>query len=220
MSVFQGVKIADTAKIYGKTSIGEGSEVMDFAIIGAKSRANTGNGAKIGKNSIIRNSAVIYEDALIGDEFQCGDFAHIREKVVIGKGVKLGCFSTAEWSNKIGDYCNIQGQSNLGECSTLEEGVFVGAGVIFAADSKIDGTSAGPYLEKGCRIGTAVTTVGNIRIGACSVIGAHAVVTRDIPPFSLAYGIPAKVHRQVTKEEIQTYQKNILKNNVDLLSLL
>lgn len=69
-------------------------------------------------------------------------------------------------------------------------------GILFNDDARI-------LIEEGCWIGTKVTIVGNIRIGRHCVIGANSVVTKDIPDYSIAAGIPCKVikHYDFTKRE-------------------
>ena len=63
------------------------------------------------------------------------------------------------------------------------------------------GTYAKPIvIEDDVWIGAHSTILGGVRIGAHSVIGAHSLVTRDIPPYSVAYGVPCKVRRSRKSE--------------------
>jgi acetyltransferase-like isoleucine patch superfamily enzyme len=54
-------------------------------------------------------------------------------------------------------------------------------------------TSKGIVIENDCWLGTGVKVLDGVRIGRGSIIGAGAVVTKDIPPYSIAVGVPAKV---------------------------
>jgi len=212
-------EIKDTARVYGKSRIGEGTKIMDYSIIGMVSRKNTGNGAVIGKNCTIRNHNCIYEDAVIGDDFQSGGLTQIREDVRIGNDCKVGTLCTIEIGAVIGNHVNIQGHCNIGEWSKIHDGVFVGPMVIMATDFKMDGNIRPATIKPGVRIGSNSTIVGGVTIGEGAIIGAHSVVTTDIPPFTIACGIPARPVKKVTEEDVVKFQKNMMKDRVDILSL-
>lgn len=211
--------IKDTVKIYGKSKIGEGSRIMDYTIIGMVSRKNTGNGAIIGKDCVIRNHNCIYEDVIIGDDFQSGGLTQIREDVKIGNNCKVGTLCTIEIGAAIGNHVNIQGHCNIGEWTKIEDGVFVGPMVIMATDFKMDGNIRPATIKSGARIGSNSTIVGGVTIGEGVIIGAHSVVTTDIPPFTIACGIPARPVKKVSEEDVRLFQKNMMKDKVDILKL-
>lgn len=60
----------------------------------------------------------------------------------------------------------------------------------------------GVYLKKGCYIGARSILMPGITVGECSIIGSGSVVTRDIPPYSIAFGNPAKVIREFSKDDV------------------
>ena len=211
--------IKDTVKIYGNSKIGEGTKIMDYTIIGMVSRKNTGNGSIIGRNCTIRNHNCIYEDAAVGDDFQSGGLTQIREGVRIGNNCKVGTLCTIEIGAVIGNHVNIQGHCNIGEWSKIEDGVFVGPMVIMATDFKMDGNIRPATIKSGVRIGSNSTIVGGVTIGEGAIIGAHSVVTTDIPPFTIACGIPARPVKKVTEEEVARFQKNMIKDKVDIVGL-
>lgn len=212
-------EIKDSVKVYGKSRIGEGSRIMDYSIIGMPSRKSTGNGSVIGRDCVIRNHNCIYEDTQIGDGFQSGGLTQIREDVRIGDGCKVGTLCTIEIGAVIGNHVNIQGHCNIGEWTRIEDGVFVGPMVIMATDFKMDGNIRPALIKSGSRIGSNSTIVGGVTVGEGAIIGAHSVVTTDIPPFTIACGIPARPVKKVTLEEVQRFQKNMMKDKVDIVRL-
>ncbi|HJW97181.1 MAG TPA: N-acetyltransferase [archaeon] len=212
-------EIKETVKVYGKSKICEGVRIMDYSIIGMESRKKTGNGSVIGKNCTIRNHNCIYEDAEIGEGFQSGGLTQIREGVRIGDFSKVGTLSVIESGARIGNHVNIQGHCNIGEGTVLEDGVFVGAMVTMVTDSRMDGNVRSCVVETGARIGSNSTIVGGVKIGAGSIIGANSVVTSDIPPFVVACGMPARPVKKVTEEDVREFQRNILKDKVDLVNI-
>jgi acetyltransferase-like isoleucine patch superfamily enzyme len=93
---------------------------------------------------------------------------------------------------------------------TIEDNVFIGHGVAFINDTYPRSTAAEGRLQteadwkvektlvkKGASIGSGCTILSRVTIGENSIIGAGSVVTRDIPANSVAYGNPARVHRQI-----------------------
>jgi carbonic anhydrase/acetyltransferase-like protein (isoleucine patch superfamily) len=96
---------------------------------------------------------------------------------------------------EIGQCTNIQDGAILhgdpGQPTILEDYVTVGhRAVVHSA-----------YIERGCLIGIGAIVLDGVRVGTGSIVGAGAVVTKDVPPHSLVVGIPAKIVRQVSQEE-------------------
>lgn len=96
---------------------------------------------------------------------------------------------------EIGECTNIQDGAILhgdpGKPTVLEEYVTVGhRAVVHSA-----------YVERGCLIGIGAILLDGVRVGTGSIVGAGAVVSKDVPPYSLVVGVPAKRLREVSQEE-------------------
>jgi UDP-2-acetamido-3-amino-2,3-dideoxy-glucuronate N-acetyltransferase len=130
----------------------------------------------------------------IGDETKVGAFVEIQKNVVVGKR------------------CKISSHSFVCEGVTIEDEVFVGHGVMFTNDAYPRATNADGSLQtqadwevlptkvcRGASIGSHATVLPNLTIGEGALVGAGAVVTRDVPPFAVVAGVPARVvgHREV-----------------------
>jgi len=115
----------------------------------------------------------------------------------IGDGTFIGPFVEITRGAKIGRRCKIESHSFICDGVELADNVFVGHGVMFTNDLyptthrqvKRLSTSVGESAS----LGSNATIIGGVRIGAHAVIGAGAVVTSDIPDFSIAVGNPARV---------------------------
>ena len=124
----------------------------------------------------------------------------------IGEATRIGAFVEIQRGAVVGRFCKISSHSFICDGVTLEDGVFVGHGVMFTNDRlpralNPDGslqTDADWTLEltrvgKGASIGSGATIVPGVTIGAGALVGAGAVVTRDVPPFAIVAGVPARV---------------------------
>ncbi len=80
---------------------------------------------------------------------------------------------------------------------TIRENVQIGSHCSIYSLSTIDDKQGSVILENGCRIGTHTTILPGITIGENSIVGAHSLVIDDIPPNTLAFGVPAKVIRKL-----------------------
>lgn len=151
---------------------------------------------QLGKNVKIYNKdQVNIFGCIIGDNSFVGPFVEITRNTVIGKN------------------CIIESHSFLCDSVTLEDNVFIGHGAMFTNDLyPIVGTKV-EYLKTlvktGVSIGTNATIVGGVTIGKFSVIGAGAVVTKDVEDFSIYAGNPAKKLKGFnTKEELIAYMRS------------
>ncbi len=128
----------------------------------------------------------------------------------IGDESKVGTFVEIQKGAKIGRRCKISSHTFICEGVTLEDEVFVGHGVMFTNDllpraANPDGSlqtdadwSCQPTLVKrGASIGSNATLLCGITVGEGSIIGAGAVVTKDVPAGVIVVGNPAKILRRV-----------------------
>jgi len=123
----------------------------------------------------------------------------------IGDETKVGTFVEIQKGAKVGRRCKISSHSFLCEGVTLEDGVFVGHGVMFtndlfpratAADGSLktdaDWTCIPTLVKRGAAIGSNATILCGITIGENATVGAGSVVTRDVPPGAVVCGNPAR----------------------------
>jgi UDP-2-acetamido-3-amino-2,3-dideoxy-glucuronate N-acetyltransferase len=153
----------------------------------------------------IHPSAVVDDGATLGERTAIWHHAHVRAgatvggECVIGKAVYIGAGVT------IGDRCKIQNGAMLFEGAVVEDGVFVGPGAQLANDRypravTPEGALKGPddwqlghvTVEHGASIGAGAIVVPDTRIGAWAMVGAGAVVTRDVAAHELVIGNPAR----------------------------
>ncbi len=153
----------------------------------------------IGDNSDIRSGTVIYVGSKIGDNLTTGHNVVIREENKIGHNFSIWSNSIIDYNCSIGDYVRIHSNVYIAQFTIIEDNVFIAPGVITANDLYPVSAKGlkGPTIEKGAKIGVNVSILPRITIGKFSLVGAGSVVTKDIPPYSLAYGVPAVVVKKI-----------------------
>lgn len=119
---------------------------------------------------------------------------------VIGDGTFVGPFVEITRGVTIGMRCLIESHSFICTGVTLEDEVFVGHGVVFVNDfyprTHRHVVLAETRVRHGASLGSNATIVGGVTIGRFAVVGAGAVVTKDVPDHAIAAGNPARVVRR------------------------
>jgi len=149
--------------------------------------ANVESGVEIGAGVKVWANAHIRSGASLGDNTIVGEGAYIGKDVSIGRNSK------------------IQNNAMIYEPATIGRGVFVGPGAILTNDQfpravspderlkdANDWKPVGVFVENGASIGAGAICVAPVKIGEWSVVGAGAVVVKDVLPFSLVVGSPAR----------------------------
>ncbi len=213
------VKLIGDVRIYPGVVIGKGTVIYGPVDLGQPPRgAEEGERELvIGENTIIRPFTTIYAGTIIGDNFQSGQGASIREDNRIGNNVSVGTNAVLEFENKIGDNCRIHSGSFL-EMVTMADNVFVGPNTVFTDDPHPMGCprykecGGGAIIEELVKIGANCTFLPAVRIGRNSLIGAGSVVAHDIPADKVAAGNPAKVIKNIDelKCKIDAYERPYL----------
>jgi len=132
----------------------------------------------------------------IGDESKIGAFAEIQKGARIGKRVK------------------VSSHAFICEGVTIEDEVFIGHGVVFINDKYPQATTAEGALQtetdwqvvptlvkRRASIGSNATILCGVTIGEGAIVGAGSVVTKDVPPYTIVAGNPARVIRQIADHE-------------------
>lgn len=146
----------------------------------------------------IHPSAIVDEGAQIGDGSRVWHFVHVCGGARIGKGVSLGQNVFVGNKTVIGDSCKIQNNVSVYDNVTLEEGVFCGPSMVFTnvynPRSLIERKSEyrDTLVKRGATLGANSTIVCGVTIGEFGFVGAGAVVNKDVLPYALMVGVPAR----------------------------
>ena len=198
--------ISKTAIIYPNVKLGKNCIVEDFVIIGVPPSNYKGKILKtvIGDNAIIRSHTVIYAGNKIGNNFQTGNKANIRELNIIGNNVSIGTLSVVEHNIRIEDDVRIHTQVFIPEYTILENKCWIGPNVVitnakYPKSPNVKNELKGPHIKKNAIIGANSTLLPAVTIGEQAFIGAGSVVTRNIEKGKVVAGNPARVIKTINE---------------------
>jgi acetyltransferase-like isoleucine patch superfamily enzyme len=141
----------------------------------------------------------IGENVILGKNVKLWHFTYVGDNTVIGDNTKIGSLVHVDYDVKIGSDCKIEGMAYIPPLTRIGDRVFVGPGVVFTNDPyPMSEKLIGVTIEDDAVICAGAVVRAGIRVGARSVIGMGAVVTKEVSPDSVVYGNPAS--RRYTKE--------------------
>ncbi len=151
------------------------------------------------KKYFVHPTAIVENEVHIGEGTKIWHFAHIREKAKIGSNCNIGKGVYIDTDVKIGNNVKVQNFVSIYRGVKIEDDAFIGPSVTFTNDlyprayiwneKKIIPT----IVKKGASIGANSTIICGVTIGEYAMVGAGSVVTKDVPPFGLVYGNPARL---------------------------
>lgn len=141
----------------------------------------------------------------IGADTRIWQFAVIMENAIIGTNCNINCHTFIENDVVLGNNVTVKSGVYLWDGISVEDNVFIGPNATFTNDKyprskKYPNSFQKILLKEGCSIGANSTITGGLTIGEYAIIGAGSVVTKDVPPFALVYGNPAKIAGWVDKQ--------------------
>ncbi len=143
------------------------------------------------------NDKQLIRDCRIGEGTKIWNFVNLYE-CEIGRDSMVGTFTEIPGGVKIGDRTRIQSHTFICEMVTIGNDVFVGHGVMFINDTMPPQPDRDKWLpttiEDGASLGSN-STILPVRVGKDAVVGAGAVVTRDVPDGAVVAGCPARILR-------------------------
>ncbi|OGV45275.1 MAG: hypothetical protein A2017_08710 [Lentisphaerae bacterium GWF2_44_16] len=153
----------------------------------------------------VHESSYADEGCKIGEGTKIWHFSHILPGAVIGEKCSIGQNVNIASKAILGNHCKIQNNVSIYDSVILEDDVFCGPSMVFTnvmnprafVERKKEYKTT--LLKKGCTIGANATIICGNTIGEYAMIGAGAVITRDIPAYALVYGAPAKIKGWVCK---------------------
>jgi bifunctional UDP-N-acetylglucosamine pyrophosphorylase/glucosamine-1-phosphate N-acetyltransferase len=199
-----GVTMIDPISTYIEPGVTLGQDTILWPGTYLHGSTQIGTGCVIGPNTIVKDTKVgdgctllasVLEYALLEDHVEMGPYCHLRKGAHLSTGVHMGNFGEVK-NSTLGPGAKMGHFSYMGD-ATVGADVNIGAGTITC---NYDGTHKYPTeIGEGAFIGSDTMLVAPVKVGAGAKTGAGTVVTKDIPPHSLAVGVPARVIKVLKK---------------------
>lgn len=155
--------------------------------------------------SFIHPTANVDPRASVGDGSRLWINVQVRENVTIGRDCIISKDAYIDCNVVIGDRCKVQNSVSIYNGVTVGNDVFIGPNAAFTNDKvprafNTDWQITPTRIENGASIGANATIVCGITIGEYAMVAAGSVVTRDVPPYTLVMGNPARAYARIDRD--------------------
>lgn len=211
----EGAIIHDFVVVYPNAVIRTGAEIFEHCVVGRPPKAPGCTSRElstefeetvIGKETILSPGCTVYAGTKIGHNTLLGDNCSIREDCKIGDYCIISRNVSVNYNTTVGNRTKIMDNTHITGNAIIEDDVFISVLVATTNDNTMgreeydEDHVGGPHIKKNTTIGAAANILPNTVIGENCIVGAGAVVTKDVPDNKVVMGIPAKIIRDVTDE--------------------
>jgi acetyltransferase-like isoleucine patch superfamily enzyme len=192
------VKIGPYSVIHENVVIGEDSVIGSFCEIGIQNSFNLNQELIIGRKALIRSHTIIYSGSKFGDFLETGHHVSLREKIYSGENLRVGSYSDLQGDIELGEYVRLHSNVHLGKQTKIGNFVWIFPFVVTTNDP-----TPPSNIVKGCTvndfsvIATGSILIPGVIVGENSLVGANSTVNRNVAPFSVVVGNPAKYIKDV-----------------------
>jgi bifunctional UDP-N-acetylglucosamine pyrophosphorylase/glucosamine-1-phosphate N-acetyltransferase len=200
-----GVTMIDPATTYIEPGVEIGQDTVIWPNTYLHGKTQVGEGCELGPNAIIRDTSIgnrckvlasVLEGARLDEDVDVGPFGRLRKGAHLAQGVHMGNFGEVK-NSYLGPGTKMGHFSYLGD-TTIEGDVNIGAGTVTC---NFDGEHKHrTEIAKGAFIGSDTMLVAPVKVGEGGRTGAGAVVTHDVPPYTVVVGVPARPIRTIEKK--------------------
>jgi UDP-2-acetamido-3-amino-2,3-dideoxy-glucuronate N-acetyltransferase len=150
----------------------------------------------------VHPTADVEDGAQVGSGTKVWHLAHIRSSATVGSDCVIGRNVYLDAHAVVGSRVKIQNNVSVYQGVTIEDEVFVGPCVVFTNDMRPRATNADwkitpTLVRRGASIGANATLICGIEVGEFAMIAAGSVVTKDVPPYTLVAGNPARPRARI-----------------------
>jgi acetyltransferase-like isoleucine patch superfamily enzyme len=198
----EDVEIGANVVLHDGVRVGEGALIGDGAVLGRVPSVNARSSTQdipigrtvVGAGAIVCPYAIVDSGATLGHGSFVGDHSSIRPGATLGAESSIGASCTLNQDVLVGDRVRTQARCGIAPRVLIEDDVFLGPGVELLSGITMTGSAQrGPaILRSGCQLGAGTIVLPGVEIGEEAIVGAGAVVARDVPAAAIVRGVPAR----------------------------
>jgi acetyltransferase-like isoleucine patch superfamily enzyme len=198
------VSFGDYVTIYDNVEIGDNSVIESYCEIGYPTELAENQPTIIGPNSRVRSHSVLYQGSIFGPQLLTGHGVTVREKTVAGENLQIGTLCDIQGDCIIGNFVRFHSNVHVGKKTQVGNFVWVFPYVVFTNDpTPPSETLIGSLIMDYVSIATMSVVLPGVVIGSHALVGAHSLVSKDVPEGMLVAGVPAQVIGPTSKIKLR-----------------
>jgi len=188
------VEIGPFTIIHENVILGNRVKIGAYCELGISTPFGDGTPLSIGDDSLVRSHSVFYESSSFGPGLTTGHHVTVREKTIAGTGFQIGTLSEIQGDCSVGDYVRLQSNVFVGKNTIIGNFVWILPYVVLTNDpTPPSNVLIGCAIEDYASIAAASVVLPGVTVGHHSLVAAKACVTKNVPPYMVVAGIPARV---------------------------
>lgn len=204
-----GVSIGPYSIIHDGVSLGDNSKVGSNCELGINTKLTKKKSLIFSANSNIRSHSIFYLGSKFDENLETGHRVTVREGVDGGKNLRIGTLTDIQGDCRIGNYVRIHSNVHIGKHSMIDDFVWLFPYCVLTNDPHPPSDERqGVILKKYAVISTMSVILPGVIVGSGALLGAHSLLSKNIPENFLAAGNPAKVICNVSKVKLKSNQSH------------
>lgn len=188
------IEIGPFSIIHPNVTLGDRVKIGAHCELGIATPLGDGTPLVIGNDSLIRSHSVFYESSRIGAKLTTGHYVVVRENTIGGEGLQFGTSSEIQGDCTFGDYVRLQSNVFIGKKTVIGDYVWILPYAVLTNDpTPPSNVLLGCIIEDFASISASALIMPGVRVGHHSLVAAKACVTKDVPPYMVVAGVPAKI---------------------------
>lgn len=188
------VEIGAFCIVHGNVVIGDRTKINAYSEIGLPTPLGDGSPLRFGDDSLVRSHSIFYESSTFGQKLVTGHRVTVRENTLAGQGFQIGTLTEIQGDCEIGDHVRFQSGIFVGKKTKIGNFVWILPQVVLTNDpTPPSNTLLGCNIEDYASIAAMAVILPGVTVGKYSLVAAHACVSKDVPPYMVVAGVPARV---------------------------